>query len=612
VTAGSDADFGALLAHIRDARGYDFTGYKPSSLQRRLQKRMELLGVETYEAYRDLLEVQPTEFAALFDTLLINVTGFFRDPEAWEALRQEAISELLESRTDEGQIRAWSAGTASGEEAYTLAMLLAEALGEDAYLQRVKIYATDVDDRALEEARHALYEPSALEAVPEDLRERYFEPSNGRWCFRRDLRRTIIFGRNDLVRDAPISRIDLLVCRNTLMYFNSETQGDILRRFHFALQPTGLLFLGKSEMLLTRRDLFEPISLKRRLFRKVVHSGDRRGPVLVRPADRYPETPEQSAAVARRAFEASPAAQILIGRDRLLRLANDAARRLLRLGIPDVGRPLQDLEVSYRPVELRPALDVAFTEGRSVSLGPVRHRHDDREVTLELEVAPLPNGDEPALVSVTYLDVTARLGLEQELERAKRELGAAYEELQSTVEELETTNEELQSTNEELETTNEELQSTNEELETMNEELQSANEELETINEEMRQRSIWLDEANAVMEAILSSLGIGVLTVDRQERIHLWNEHSEELWGVRRDEALGARVTELDIGLPLDELHPTLRAALLDGGDATTFDVPARDRRGREFLCQVRIVPLKVDGGGQVAAVVLAQRRDGD
>jgi two-component system CheB/CheR fusion protein len=606
--SGTDADLGALLAQIRDSRGFDFTGYKASSLQRRLQKRMDALGVETYEQYSDLLQVQPDEFAQLFNTILINVTSFFRDPDAWEVLAKDAIPAILEARSDDAEIRAWSAGTASGEEAFTIAMLLAEALGEDAFRQRVKIYATDVDDEALEEARHATYDADRLESVPEPLREKYFETFNGTWFFRRDLRRGVIFGRNDLVQDAPISRIDLLVCRNALMYFNSETQAEILRRFHFALQPTGYLFLGKSEMLLTRRDLFEPVNIKRRVFKKVVRSGEHRSALLVRAADRYAEADGSADGLVKPAFDASPTPVIVIGRDRALRLANDAARRLLRLGAPDIGRAVQDLEISYRPAELRGALDSAFADRRSVQLSPVPHRLDERELQLEILVTPLPDGAEPQAALVAYLDVTQRVELGHDLVRAKHELNTAYEELQSTVEELETTNEELQSTNEELETTNEELQSTNEELETMNEELQSTNEELETINDEMRVRSFALDETNGVMEAILGTKGVGILTVDRDERIHLWNALSEELWGLRREEVVGTHVRDLDIGLPIDEVRPALHTAMMDSGDPVSLELDATDRRGRAFRCLVTVVPLALGGESQVAAVVLAER----
>jgi len=603
--AGDGPALRALLEHIREARGFDFTGYKLPSLQRRLAKRLEAVGVDSYDDYRDFLELHPDEYAQLFDTVLINVTGFFRDPDAWSALAAEGIPAVLDAHPRDAPIRVWSAGAASGEEAFTIAMLLAEAVGERAFRERVKVYGTDVDDDALDQARLATYDAERLEDIPPSLRGRYFESVSGRWCFRREMRRNVIFGRNDLVRDAPISRIDLLICRNTLMYFNSETQAQILRRFNFALRPTGLLFLGKSEMLLTQRTLFEPVNTKRRIFRKVTQRDERPIPELL--AAGGAGAGQDARDLAERAFEAAPAAQLVIDRDRRLRLFNEAARRLLRLGAPDIGRPIRELEISYRPAELRGPLDTAFDDRSAVSLGSVSHRHDGRDRLLEVRIEPI-GADTLELASVSFVDITARQEFEQRLELANRELSTAYEELQSTVEELETTNEELQSTNEELETTNEELQSTNEELETMNEELESANEELGAINDELRQRTLALDEANVTMDAVLTSLGIGIVTVDRDERIRQWNAHSEDLWGVRSHEVVGMRFGDLDIGLPVGALRAGLRESLLDGGHVSVHTVDAVDRRGRAFSCAVTFVPLQVDGDPEVAAVVLAQR----
>ena len=266
----SETTLDVLLDFVKRTRGFDFTGYKRSTIERRVAKRMGELGVESYDDYVDHLELHPEEFEALFNTILINVTGFFRDAATWDHLATDVVPQLLASRPPDAAIRVWSAGCASGEEAYTVAMVFAKALGEAAFLERVKIYATDVDEEALDTARHGAYPARAVEDVPREALERFFERSDQRYTFRRDLRRAVIFGRNDLVQDAPISRIDLLVCRNTLMYFNAETQSRILRRFHFALDDDGVLVLGKSEMLITHADLFRPTDIKRRIFHKVV------------------------------------------------------------------------------------------------------------------------------------------------------------------------------------------------------------------------------------------------------------------------------------------------------------------------------------------------------
>ena len=264
----TDDEFEALLRHIKEQRGFDFTGYKRASLARRVKRRMEAVGLEGYEEYLDHLIVHPDEFTHLFNTILINVTGFFRDPDAWAHLQEVLLPDLLRRR--EGQpIRVWSAGCASGEEAYTLATVLAELLGVEEFRERVKIYATDVDEEALAQARQATYTEAELEGLPTDLREKYFDPAGNRFVFRKELRRSVIFGRNDLVQDAPISHVDVLTCRNTLMYLNAETQGQILNRMNFSLRPDGILFLGKAEMLLSPSAYFRPVELKRRFFRKV-------------------------------------------------------------------------------------------------------------------------------------------------------------------------------------------------------------------------------------------------------------------------------------------------------------------------------------------------------
>jgi len=240
-----DTTLEELLEFVKETRGFDFTGYKRSTIQRRVAKRMATAGAERYDDYLDYLELHGEEFAELFNALLINTTGFFRDPQTWEYMATEIVPQILATRTGDRPIRVWSAGCASGEEPYTVAMVLARVMGDVAFRERVKIYATDVDEEALDVARYGAYAPRQIEDVPADALERFFERTNQRYVFRKDLRRSVIFGRNDLVQDAPISRIDLLVCRNTLMYFTAETQSHILRRFHFALHDDGYVLLGK-------------------------------------------------------------------------------------------------------------------------------------------------------------------------------------------------------------------------------------------------------------------------------------------------------------------------------------------------------------------------------
>src|SRR5437588_4626702 len=256
-----------LLEFLRTSRGFDFSGYKRGSLGRRITKRMHSVGLDDYRSYRELLEAEPQEFVELFNTILINVTSFLRDGEAWQYLGDEVVPMLLDSRGQDAPLRAWSAGCASGEEAYSLAVVLCDAVGEDAFRQRVKVYGTDADEEALATARLGRYRASAVKGTLDSEQvERYFEADGDDMVFRKDLRRAVIFGRHDLVQDPPISRVDVLVCRNTLMYFNADTQRRILSNFHFALNDGGYLFLGKSEALVSRTGLFVPADHKRHVF----------------------------------------------------------------------------------------------------------------------------------------------------------------------------------------------------------------------------------------------------------------------------------------------------------------------------------------------------------
>jgi two-component system CheB/CheR fusion protein len=611
-------DLGPLLEYLTRTRGFDFGAYKRTTLGRRIRKRMEAVGARTYADYLDYLEVTPNEFALLFDTILINVTRFYRDPENWRALAERGLPRLLAAKGDDAPIRVWSAGSSSGEEAYTAAMLLAETLGEEAFRERVKIYATDVDEAALERARLATYTADDVADLPPGLRERYFDRGDRRYTFRPDLRRSVIFGRNDLVQDAPISRVDLLICRNTLMYFNAEAQERILGHLHFALSDVGLLFLGKSEMLINRSDLFTPVDARARLLAKVPRPPLRERLALLATEDR-PAHAQGYERLRDGAFDLAPVAQVVVDRAGLLQLANLPARSLFALDDRDVGRPVQDLELSYRPVELRSAIERAAAERRPVLLGivPFTPRGDAQARELEVRVVPLMADRGQYLgASATFADVTREHQMRTDLEQSQRELETAYEELQSTVEELETTNEELQSTNEELETTNEELQSTNEELETMNEELQSTNEELSTINDELRERSSELDQVNASLEAILTSLGVGVAVLDRDQIVRIWNGWAEELWGLRPSEAVGRHFLSLDVGLPVERLRQPIREALAgETGDGTKVQLDAVTRRGRPVRATVTCLPLPGPASelhGVIVLTEVAEQQAGD
>lgn len=603
-----DESFENLLRYVRDTRGFDFTGYKRTSLVRRVRHRMEAAGHTSFDEYLDVLQASSDEFASLFNTILINVTSFFRDRDSWDFIASDVIAGLLAERAPNDPIRIWSAGCASGQEAYTLAILMAEALGADEFRQRVKIYATDVDEAALTEARIASYSARAVEHVPPELLSRYFDLVANRYVFRKDLRRAVIFGRNDLVKDAPISRVDLLVCRNTLMYLNAETQRNVLGRLHFALGPKGVLFLGHAEMLLSHGDRFTPINLKHRVFRKAAgsHAGVDRFDPTAAFYDRHGEL-HGLTTVRELAFRASPVAQIVVTGEDTVAMINQQAESLFGLSARDIGRLLRDLEISYRPVELRTYIEQAKIERRSARIQEVKWQPPGLDpVWFEIHINPLVDTENGLLgISIVFFDVTATRTLVDKVVQTNSQLETAYEELQSTNEELETTNEELQSTVEELETTNEELQSTNEELETMNEELQSTNDELQTINDTLRQRSLELDEAKLFLSSLIDSLRPGLVVVDREMRVVVWNRGSEELWGLRSDETIGQSFTALDIGLPIGAVRPLIGSAFVDPDRTGETVVEAVNRRGKTTTVRVTCSAFRSTESGVNGALLL-------
>lgn len=261
-----DPELELVIDKISEDHGFDIRGYKRSTLYRRLRKRVSDAGCANSEAYLALLQHDPREFHHLLGTLLINVSEFFRDPDAWDYLQQHCLEPLVRARKEGEPLRVWSVGCASGEEAYSLAICLAELLG-DAFPEAVKIYATDLDDDALAHGRACIYGPDALLNVSSERLERYFTPQpGGTYRVRRDLRSAIVFGQHNVLSDPPISRLHLLTCRNLLIYFNSVTQQALFPRFHYALQPGGYLFLGKVEASLNRSKLFRPLEARHRIF----------------------------------------------------------------------------------------------------------------------------------------------------------------------------------------------------------------------------------------------------------------------------------------------------------------------------------------------------------
>ena len=379
------------------------------------------------------------------------------------------------------------------------------------------------------------------------------------------------------------------------MYFNSETQARIVARFHFALNEVGYLFLGKAETMLTQSHLFTTPNIKMRVFQKIPRPNLRNRILEMTQPPNNGEVNHYIGLMQVRetVFEEDPIAQLVLDADNTLLMVNKRAREILSLSSQDLGKPFQDLEISYRPVELRSPIQRVSNDQvpliiRAVAWpdGPGKTKYYD------LRIQPLKGDGNTFLgVRISFFDVSDHKELEHKLTVSNQELETALEEVQSTNEELETTNEELQSTIEEIETTNEELQSTNEELETMNEELQSTNQELQAINDELAERTMELNRVNNFLESILKSIPLGLSVLDRNLSILVWNHMMEDLWGLRGDEVVKTNFFTLDSGLPVEQIQRPVLSTLHDA-EVREVLVDARDRRGKDIQCRIVINPF--------------------
>ena len=451
----------------------------------------------------------------------------------------------------------------------------------------------------LPRGRQAVYTGTSIESIPEELQRKYFESKDTDFIFLSNLRRCVIFGKHDLVHDAPISRLDLLSCRNTLMYFNGETQAKVLDRFHFALRDDGFLYVGKAEMLLSQASLFNSVNNKHRIFTKVTKVSWRDRLMLMSEARSLQAGKMLTINLRLRdeVFEASPIAQIILEEQGNIALINHQARSLFGLGVQNMGNSFSELDLQRQIPQLQSAIEQACEERCCSAIDNIEiDVRKNASGFFDIHITPLIEGESEILgVNILFMDVTRYQNLRQELDRYREDLEAAQEELQTSNEELETTNEELQSTNEELETTNEELQSTNQELETMNEELQSSNEELQTTNEELNIRTAELNRVSVFMESILTSLKVGMTVLDNRLSIQLWNNRMTEFWGLRSSEVENRFFFDLDIGLPVEQLRGVIRACQAGEKDYQEFSLKAINRRGKTIDCRIICTPLKMD-----------------
>ncbi len=539
-----------LVRTLAEERGLDLRTYKLTTLERRVQKRMHQVGVANYPEYLEKLRNDQREVNELLNVVLINVTEFFRDPQAWEVLQTTVIPKMFANFKPGDTFRAWSAGCASGEEPYSLALIIADHLGARLADYDVKIYATDIDEEALHTARHGEYPADRLRLVRPEWRERYFTGSTSKLRINRDVRRMVIFGRSNLASDAPISHCHLVVCRNVLIYFDAAAQKPVFMRLHYALEPGGVLFLGKAESKLTESELFRPLNSRWRIFQRIDREpkeprmGELSSAV---PADydrRMQEEVTRLRVQHHLLMETVRSGVIALDVNDTITACNEAAQNIW--GVPCArltGKRLQASELVHRAPELAGRVEAARATKEPVQFrSALRMNGEQRAISIIIRSVFADNGERIGMI-MNCEDVTPHERLQSTIEQ----LEATGEELQSANEELETTNEELQSTNEELETTNEELQSTNEELETTNEELHSLNEELETTNDELERRTRELDEVSTRYGKILEQMPTPVVLVADDGSIVIWNPAAERLFALSSRGVVGLKLSQLPL-----------------------------------------------------------------
>lgn len=568
---GEEEQVNGLLTQIRDRSGIDFAAYKHATINRRLRRRMIATGVTTVNDYRAYLQRNPDEYQRLVNSFLIKVTEFFRDPELFNYLRDNVLPNLLDSAEESGELRVWSAGCATGEEAYSLAVLIAELLEARQQNLVVRIFATDVDGDAVAFARQGIYPSSAISHLPEETIRRHFTPTDGSYEVKKHIRAMVIFGQHDLGQRAPFPRIDLVLCRNVLIYFTAELQKRALQLFAFSLRDGGYLVLGKAETVSPLPEFFALEHARLKVFRRI---GDRvliptariRASVPIPPprsistrlagGDAAIPRPDRPLLPARSTNERAEAIMlrmpngiIVVNRRYDIQLINNAGRRLLGIHSSAIGDDLIHLVQRAPLLPLRNAIDAAFRGERSILTFQVDS--DDQAATSKVDVELVcypelvsPASGEPETVVLIATDVSQQaervreneqrnLSMRAEAERLTSQLHRATEAnhaLLAANEELTTVNAELRSSNEEMLIVNEEAQAATEEVETLNEELQASNEELETLNEELQATVEELNTTNDDLQARTIELQDMTITLDEQRRLsELQRDHTQAI-----------------------------------------------------------------------------------
>ncbi|MBV9551412.1 MAG: PAS domain-containing protein [Alphaproteobacteria bacterium] len=594
---------------LLDQVGHNFAGYKERTMLRRIERRMQVLEQSDINRYIARLREDRGEVVQLFQDLLIGVTAFFRDREAFDTLDDKVIPRLFVGKGAADIIRVWVPGCSTGEEVYSIAILLLQQMAGLKARPKVQCFATDIDDGAIAVARSATYPVAMLREVPPDVLDRYFTGDGSTYTLTKEVRDLCIFSSHSVIRDPPFSRIDLISCRNLLIYLDTDLQSQLIPVFHYALRPGGFLFLGSSENLTRHSDLFAPVDKRHRIFQRRDSAANLGGFSLVMPGTRQANNLHQHPlvrsmdglplrqSVERQVLERFAPAHVVVTRAGDIVHYSPRTSKYLENAVGAPSRQVVAMARRGLRIDLRAALNEAVETRRTQMRCGLALELDDRTQIVDLTIEPLPELDGEPLFLVVFTDVGAPRSTREaasepqpreraDVQHLEHELRDTRERLQSMVEEYETALEELKSANEELVSTNEELQSTNEELETSREETQSINEELNTVNSELHRKVEELDRTNDDLRNLFDSTPIGTVFLDRNMVIRTFTPAIGAIFNLIAGDR-GRPLTDIANDLEGVDLRHEIEAVL----ETRQASERRLTRRGRQGHYLMRILP---------------------